>query len=517
MTAYRKSRREFLKTTSGAIVAAPFIGNLPKSTARASKFDPDFGTAAQAVQAIRQGVISSRELTAHVFARIKKYDQKINAFVTLLEDQAMAQARQADEMLAKKKAQGALHGLPIVIKDVFSTEGVRTTAGSKIFENYVPREDAVVVARLKAAGAIMVGKTNVPEFAGDWQSYNQVAGTTNNPWDTTKTPGGSTGGGAAALAAGFGFLEIGSDIGGSIRIPSHFCGVYGHKPTIDVVPLRGHVPPPPGVLTPAELPVAGPLARSADDLKLELEVVAGPVPEERIAYRWTLPPPRKTKLSEYRIGYVIDDPYCKVDSTVKVVLTNAIDALRKKGVQLTEGWPTGVDPKSQFENYFLLLSAILNEGTPDEAFKGMQEAVAKGANDPWLRGATFLHREWLRQSNQRMKTRAVWHQYFKTHDAFLMPVAFAPAFPHNHQGPPVARKLTIAEGEREYVELARWIAFATLTGCPATVAPAGRTKDGLPVGIQIMGPFLEDATPIDIALKMVDVTGGFVAPPGFKA
>jgi amidase len=384
-----------------------------------------------------------------------------------------------------------------------------------MFENYAPKEDAVVVARLKAAGAIIIGKTNVPEFASDWQSYNQVSGTSNNPWDVARTPGGSTGGGAAALAAGFGFLEIGSDIGGSIRIPSHFCGLYGHKPTIDVVPLRGHIPPPPGVLTPAELPVAGPLARSAEDLKLELQVVAGPVPEEAIAYRWNLPAPRKTKLSEYRIGYLIDDPFCKVDSTVKETLANAIEAMRKKGAQLTEGWPAGVDPHRQFENYFMVLSAIMNEGLPEAVIKGMQEAVAKGADDLWLRGATLPHRDWLKQSNLRLKARAVWQEYFKTHDAFLTPVGFVPAFPHNHQGAPISRKLMTTEGERDYTDLARWITFATLTGCPATVAPVGRTKSGLPVGIQIMGPYLEDATPIDIAGKLVDVTGGFVAPPGF--
>ncbi|MCI0664886.1 MAG: hypothetical protein L0220_27800, partial [Acidobacteria bacterium] len=270
MAKYPISRRKFLRVNSAAITAAPFISMLPGATIQTSKFDPNFGTAAQAVQAIRRGEISSRELTAHVIERIKKHNPKLNLFVTLLEEQALEKAKQADEMLAKKKAAGPLHGLPVVIKDTYATAGVRTTSGSKIFEQYVPKEDAVVVARLKAAGAIIIGKTNVPEFASDWQSFNQVAGTSNNPWDIKRTPGGSTGGGAAALAAGFGFLEVGSDIGGSIRIPSHFCGVYGHKPTIDVVPLLGHIPPPPGSITPAELPVAGPLARSAEDLKLEL-------------------------------------------------------------------------------------------------------------------------------------------------------------------------------------------------------------------------------------------------------
>ncbi|MGH9769924.1 MAG: amidase family protein [Blastocatellia bacterium] len=308
MSRSRNSRRSFLKAASTVAASAPFINLIPRADAQTKKFDPSFGTATQAVKALLSGVISSRELTERVFKRIAKYNPKINAFVTLIEEQAMEQAKKADELTARKKASGKLpklHGLPIVVKDSFATAGVRTTSGSKQFEKYIPKEDAVVAARLKQAGAIIVGKTNLPEFAGDWQSYNQVAGVTNNPWDVSRTPGGSTGGGAAALAAGFGFLEIGSDIGGSIRIPSHFCGLFGHKPTLDLVRLAGHLPPPPGVLAPSELPVAGPLARSAEDLLLELDVVAGPAQEEAVAYRWSLPKPRKTKLSEYKIGFVI--------------------------------------------------------------------------------------------------------------------------------------------------------------------------------------------------------------------
>ncbi len=512
----RKNRRTFLRGASAALVAAPFVSSLPRANAQAARFDPNFGTATEAVNALRRGAISSRELTAHVFERIKKHNTKINAFVTLLEEQAMARAKEADQALAKKQPWGKLHGLPIVVKDVFATDGVRTTSGSKLLEKYVPKEDAVVVARLKAAGAVIVGKTNTPEFAADWQSFNAVAGASNNPWDVARTPGGSTGGGAAALAAGFGFLEIGSDIGGSIRIPSHFCGIYGHKPTFGVVPLDGHIPPPPGVAAgPAELPVAGPMARGAEDLLLELGVVAGPDPAEAIAYRWNLPAPRKTKLGNYRIGYVVDDSFCPLDSEAKAVLAGAIESLRKKGAQLTEGWPAGVDPNKQFENYFWLLASFFSQTLPDPVFKGMQQAVAGGADDLWLKGNTAIHRDWLRQSGQRLRARALWQDYFKTHDAFLLPAAFVPAFPHNQQMPQEARKLKTTEGERPYLDMAKWISFATLTGCPATVAPVGRTKSGLPVGIQIMGPYLEDATPIDMAMKMADVTGRFVAPPNF--
>jgi amidase len=516
MNNHSNSRRSFLKSAATAAVAAPFIARLPRADAQTKKFDPNFGSAAQAMRAMQGGVISSREQTQHVFDRIKKYNPKINAFITLVEDRAMEQARKADDLRAAKKATGKLHGLPVLVKDSFATAGIKTTSGSKMFENYVPKEDAVVAARLKAAGAIIVGKTNLPEFAGDWQSYNQIAGATNNPWDVTRTPGGSTGGGAAALAAGLGFLEIGSDIGGSIRIPSHFCGLFGHKPTLDVVPLNGHIPPPPGVFSPSELPVAGPLARSAEDLLLELDVIAGPVAAEAVAYRWSLPKPRKTKLSEYRIGFLIDDPFCPVDSQMKTVLAAAVEALRKKGVTLVEGWPKGVYPNAIHDNYMFLLSAIINAETPATGLKQMEEAAKSGVKDPWVLGALASHRDWTIQQERRHRTRAVWHEYFKEFDAFLSPVDFIPAFPHNNTNPDIlARKLATTEGEREYRDQTRWICFATLTGCPATVAPVGRTGSGLPVGIQIMGPYLEDGTTIDIAWKLGELLGGFTPPNGF--
>jgi amidase len=479
-----------------------------------TRFDPDFATATQALAALRRRAISSRELTAHVFARIRKVDPALNCFVTLAEGAAMARARQADAALARKKPLGPLHGLPIVVKDTWATAGLRTTSGSKSLEQHVPQEDAVVVERLKAAGAVVIGKTNAPEWAADWQSYNEVAGTSRNPWDPARTPGGSTGGGAAAVAAGLGFLEIGSDIAGSIRIPASFCGVYGHKPSWGVVPLRGHIPPPPGVQgSVADLPVGGPIARGAADLALELGVVGGPDRDEAVAYRWTLPKARRGRLRDYRVGYVLDDPFCPVDAPVKAVVADAVAALRKAGMHLTEGWPEGIDAERQCLLYRWLLGAFLSQTLPPAMLEATHEARRKGADDPWTMGVTAQHREWLPRSAARLAARAAWQQYFKIHDAFLMPVAFVPAFPHDHSMPLGERKLMTTAGERFYVSLYRWISFATLTGCPATSAPVGRTREGLPVGLQIMGPYMEDATPIDIAARMGDVTGGFVAPP----
>ena len=359
----------------------------------------------------------------------------------------------------------------------------------------------------------------MPEFAGDLQSYNDIAGTTNNPWDLTRTPGGSTGGGAAALAAGLGFLELGSDIGGSIRTPCHFCGVYGHKPTLNLVPIKGHIPPPPGnILAIDDLGVAGPMARSAQDLLLGLEVIAGPEPEEATAYCWHLPPPRGTRLKDYRIGYVLDDPFCPVPPETKDILARAVDALRAKGVRLEEGWPAGIKPQEIFDNYFLLLSALVGLTTKEEELKVLRESV----DSPWgyyarmwLRGHEISHGEWLGQSGERLKARALWQEYFKTHDAFILPENIVPAFPHDHKGTFFERTVATSQGKRFYGDMLRWISFATLAGNPAAVAPVGRTKDGLPVGVQIMGPYLEDATPIHIAGLFADVTGGYQPPPGF--
>jgi amidase len=375
------------------------------------------------------------------------------------------------------------------------------------------------VERLRAAGAVILGKTNTPEMAMDWQSHNELFGTTNNPYDPERTPGGSTGGGAAALAAGLTYLSVGSDIGGSIRIPCHFCGVYGHKPTLNLVPPRGHIPPPPGgpPNPPAELNVAGPLARSAADLKTGLEVLGGPDGDDAKAYRWSLPPARGSQLRDYRIGFVLDDPLCPVSSEVGAVLAEAITALRKAGARLEEGWPEGVVPSEQYDTYrYLLFSVLLpylGEYKPEGTEQG--EAKQEHSDDRIMAlAATAPYQRYLEASRERMKARAIWQEYFRTHDAFLLPTAFVPAFPHDHS-PVRDRKLSTPEGPRDYDDLLFWITFATLTGLPATIAPAGFTRGGLPVGIQIIGPYLEDATPIDVAGRLADVVGGFTPPKGY--
>jgi amidase len=357
-------------------------------------------------------------------------------------------------------------------------------------------------------------------MAADWQSYNEIFGTTNNPWNHKLTPGGSTGGGAAALAAGLSYLSIGSDIGGSIRTPAHFCGVYGHKPSLNVVPHRGHIPPPPGILAPPQnLAVVGPLARSAADLKLALEIIGGPGPDDEVAYSWTLPPARATRLTDYRIGYIIDDPLCPVTSDVKEVLSQAIEALQKTGLVLEEGWPPGVNPSNQYDTYLFLLYSTFAYQLQDEDIVEFHQLAAN--KDEFYKSRLAQawiapHKHFQSTNIARIAAREIWQDYFRTHDVFLLPTAFISAFPHDHSQPFGNRILKTPEGPRPYEDLLFWISFATLTGLPATTAPIGLTKDRLPVGIQIIGPYLEDATPIDLAGKLTEIMGGFQPPEGYE-
>jgi amidase len=497
-------------TTSHHPIAAPEHGEAD---------DLAFASAGAVAAALRRGDVSAVDLVELALSRIERHNPKLNAIVTLSTDSARERAAQADRALARGESWGPLHGVPITIKDTFETAGVRTTAGAPFLSGYLPPRDAIVVERVRRAGAVILGKTNLPLMASDWQSYNQIFGRTDNPWNPAHTPGGSSGGCAAALAAGLSYLSIGSDIGGSIRIPAGFCGLFGHKPSLGLVPLQGHIPPPPGTPPGAfleELPVAGPLARSAADLRLALEVVGGPTDTRATAWRWTLPEPRRTSLRDYRVRVVLDDPYCPVTAEVATLLGAAVDALRDAGAAVEEGWPEGVDPRAQYETYLYLLFQAMDAGQPEEVKATIRAGAGAGpfaslrarALDDRFHDATALR---VKQE----AARAVWARCFATHDAFLTPVSFTPAFPHDHSQPMDTRRIATPEGDRAYNDLLHWIMPATLSGCPATVAPVGLTRSGLPVGLQIMGPFLEDATPIHLAGALTEVIGGFRPPPAF--
>jgi amidase len=520
------NRREFL-STGAAVLSAGLIAELsseaaaaePKALNSAAPALP-FVSALDAARAIRSGKISAVELTTLMLKRIEDLGPKVNAVVTLAKDSALDRAKAADQAAAKGEWWGPFHGVPCTVKDSLETAGIRTTAGAPFLSKHVPKRDAVAVERLKAAGAVILGKTNLPFMASDGQTFNELFGTTNNPFDLKRTPGGSSGGSAAALAAGMTYLCIGSDLAGSIRAPAHFCGIYGHKPSLEVVPQRGHIPPVPGGPAPApmDLAVIGPLARNAGDLKTALVALGGPDREDAVAYRWSLPPSRGSRLADYRIGYILDDKLCPVTSEVKEVLTTAVDALRKSGADLREGWPGGVIAAQQYDTWLYLFHSF----SEAQQMKDDQEAELRkraGNQDGSYEAKRSLaltapHKQFLAATEARMAARAVWQNYFRTHDAFLMPTIFAAA-PSHDRSPRETRQIPTARGNRPFTDIFFWISFATLAGLPATVAPVGQTKEGLPVGIQIVGPYLEDATTIDLAGHFADILGGFKPPAGF--
>jgi amidase len=527
------NRRDFLAQASLALAA----GAIPNTIAAAinpisrgpegmsqsiaakpfPSHDLDFASALQAAEAIRKKQISSLELTQRAFARIDRYNPQLNAFVYQLREDALAQAKKADEAQAGGKSLGVFHGVPFNVKESFGVAGYPDTWGIPFFKDSKTSADSEVVARMRNAGAILLGATNVPIGLGDWQSYNAIYGTTNNPWDLKRTPGGSSGGTAAALAAGLGYISVGSDIGGSIRVPSHFCGLFGHKPTLNLVSASGQLPG--GVRDNSGfdtlLAVVGPIARSAADLRAALKILGGPANYDAKAWKWELPAPRATSLKKFRVGYVIDDLIAPPTPEMKALLEKTIAALDRAGAQLKPGWPAGLNIQALLDCYqFHLFAFLFSVATPEQQ-ESQRKANAALPNAEPLPGMVPFA-AWQRQNLNRLAFRAQWQNYFNDVDVFLSPVAFTPAFPHDHSDPQVQRTIATSAGPRHYMDMLNWIAHATLTGCPATAAPIGLTPDGLPVGIQIMGPFWEDDTPIQFAELLSQELGGFRPPPGYE-
>jgi amidase len=315
-----------------------------------------------------------------------------------------------------------------------------------------------------------------------------------------------------------GYLSAGSDIGGSLRVPAHFCGIFSHKPTLDLVSLQGHLPGGgPGLPDFSTLlAVGGPLARSAADLLAALKVIGGPTGWDAKAWKWQMPEPRHRSLKDFRVGYVIDDPFAPPTPEMKAVLENVIEQLRRAGASLKPGWPQGVQPAELLANYRFHLDAFFFSSSPPQEQERLRKEFGSEFGSP-NSGAGSSFASWQQQNFRRLAFREQWQAYFDQVDVFLSPVAFTTAFPHDHSEPQVKRAIQTSTGPRHYMDLLNWIAPATLTGCPATVAPVGRTQEGLPVGIQIMGPFWEDATPITFADLLSKAIGGFTAPPGYGA
>lgn len=481
-----------------------------------TRHELDFASALAAAEAIRAKRVSSVELTRHVFERIDRYNPTINAFAYQLRDDALARAKKADESLAKGESLGTFHGVPIHVKESFAVAGQPSTWGIPAFRDSKAPRNAVVVDRLLGSGAVLIGGTNVPVNLHDWQSYNPIYGTTNNPYDLKRSPGGSSGGSSAALAAGLGYFSMGSDIGGSIRVPSNFCGIYGHKPTLDLVSQQGHQPGGnrSGQGFSTLLAVAGPMARSASDLLAAMKILGGPEGWDARAWKWELPASRAKSLKEFRVGYVIDDPIAPPTTEVAAALGKTIDALGRAGAKMKQGWPAGLQPREMVNTYLFMLSAFIASMAPQGGPQGGEQAAAN-SGDPFAAGARATFREWQQMNLRRLAYRALWQAHFDEVDVFLSPVTFTATFPHDHSEPQTARTVATTTGPRKYMDMMNWIAAATLTGCPATAAPVGLTPEGLPVGIQIMGPYWEDATPITFAELLTREIGGFSPPPAF--
>ena len=453
-----------------------------------------FKTASELTQLIQAGEMTSTELLDLYLKRIEKYNHDINAVVAMNVDVARARAAKADEALAQGEIWGPLHGLPMTVKDVFEVAGMPATSGDPKLKDYIPERNAIAVQRLINAGAIVFGKTNVPYHALDVQSYNDVYGTTNNPWDLSRTPGGSSGGSAAALAAGFTPLELGSDLGGSIRFPAHYTGVFGHKPTFGVVPRYGHIPPMPGrvpqdIMPRVPLFVVGPLARTADDLELALRVLAASGGGDENSTRPELLPPRRKQFNRYRVAVWFDDPYSKaeIDAEVLTPLKKTITKLRHAGLAIDE------------------------TARPDINLSYMNLIHLKIV-DRLLSGIPTLP-EWV--VDQQNQIQAKWAAFFEKFDILLAPVALTTAFPHDHEGTLMTRKLEVNGKERSMLNNMIWTRIAIVSGLPATVAPIGVSDSGLPVGIQIIGARLEDFSTIAFAKGLSSLIGGFVPPPGY--
>lgn len=511
-------RRQFMTALA---VAAPLVSQAAAAAATRARFEGHkvpatiealpFSSAAAAADAVRSGKISSSALLEMTLSRVTAINPAINAIVEIFEDEARLAARRCDEALRSGRTLGPLHGVPVTVKESHAIAGHVQTYGSPALANNRQQSDTLVVERLRRSGAIIIGRTNVPLFANDWQTFNTVYGVTNNPWDLTRTPGGSSGGCAAALSAGLSFLSLGGDLGGSIRVPAHFCGLFGHRPTRGIMPVKELSPTvPPTPLWEAFVP--GPLARDATDLELAIEILAGPAAPESAGLKWKMPPARKSRLEDYRIGFILDDEYCPLEPALRELYQITIDKLRRAGATLVEGWPKGFSLRQNYLVWAYLTTAGASSGN------GV-EMLVRGKRPPGdityfemaRQAETGTFFDYKRQHHQRLLIQRTWQQYFSSFDAFLFPPSFVSAFRH---GPDMrdTNILQTPSGERCYGHLNVWPSVSGLSGNPSTIVPVGRTSVGMPAGLEILGPAFEDRTPIDLARRISQVAGRLEYP-----
>jgi amidase len=480
-----------------------------------------FRSATELAVAIRGKEISSSELLECYLSRIEALNPGLGAVVTLDAERARREAAEADRRLARGEQTGPLHGLPVTVKDCLETAGMRTTCGARELAAHVPARDAEAVERLRRAGAIIAGKTNLPVWASDCQSYNELFGTTNNPWDASRTPGGSSGGAAAAVAAGLCALELGSDLGGSLRIPAAWCGVYTLKPSYGIVPLHGHIPPPPGTLAEVDIGVVGPLARSAADLDLCLTVLAGPDRVDAAGWRLDLPAAPSRDLRDWRVAVWPGEPGWPLDRTVAERLEGVADALAAAGMRVEEARPVNLDESLDVAQRLIQgqVAGLLPE--PDYAALAARAAGLdlgdQSSPARFARNITQSARQLAQAKQQQRALRASWSRFFTRYDILLCPAMRTTAIAHDHTPDVDARVITVNGEPVPYADQFAWVQAVGVAYLPAVVAPAGIAADGLPAGIQIVGPYLHDRTVTAFAQALADLTGGFTPPPAYTA
>ncbi len=445
-------------------------------------------TAAEMAAGLKKKAFSATELCDASIARIERLDPQINAVVVHDFERARAEARMADNAIAKGEAK-PLTGIPMTVKESLDLRGHPTTWGFEAHLEHHAREDALLVRRLKAAGAVILGKTNVPPGLSDWQSTNPIYGRTNNPYDVTRSPGGSSGGAAAAVAMGFSAIDVGSDIGGSIRVPSMFCGVYGHKTSHQLIPMGGHAP---GgmVLAPELLGVVGPIARCAEDLATALDVLAGPDAESP-ANKVILPLPRHGRLASFRVMVMDHHPAARADSDILGALEKLATDLAKGGASIARQSSLLPDIQTSWRTYQAILHTIMT-----------RSAVNPG------RQPISAH-DWLTHVDNQHNIRKQWHDFFRHFDIVLCPAFGTAAFPHSDELDWRKRSLMMDGEPGNFGGQLGWAGIATVANLPSTAIPLGLNKAGLPIGVQAIGPFLEDKTTIAFA----GMVGHEITPP----
>jgi amidase len=481
--------------------------------------DPAWLSGKQLASKIRRGELSAVEALDTFAERIRRLNPAINAVVATDLPRARRRAAAADRARAKGAPLGPLHGVPMTVKESFDVPGLATTVGFEAQRTNLPTEPAVVVERLEAAGAIVFGKTNLPVAMADWQSFNPVYGTTNNPWNVERVPGGSSGGSAAALAAGLTPLEYGSDIGASIRNPAHYCGVFGHKPTIDVVPMRGQGLPP--YAHGKDIAVVGPLARTAADLELLLKLTAGADPRWDAGWRVALRPSSRRTLKGLRVGVLPSAPTAEVDRAVQDGIGRVARALKSAGAKVAAEAALPFDLDDAHNTYLMLLRAATAAGVTDAQFADATARRATVRDDDWDYGAmlvrawTMPHRDWHAWNARRMAICEGWRTWFERFDVLLCPTAATTAFPHMQQGERWERMLDVNGTPQPTTTQMFWAGLGGVAGLPSTVIPAGLADDGLPTGAQLIGARGADLELLAVA-KLLEHEGfAFRAPPGY--